>query len=184
MRRYLNSQCKREKRPFFLVEILVALTLFSLLFCSLGFWQRHLAISSQRDVRLYRVFLQEHIAYKKLRELFRFTSQFNELSSVSLCAVVFDRGVYQDPELAGEVAAALHYNTQQQQLELSIHSLQNPAKQETFVLLDHVSGVDCLPLFRNSGNSDLPTRVILHIYRNSPHIHQERQLVYQFALGK
>lgn len=180
----LVSLHKRKKRSFVLVEVLVSLTLFSLLFCTLGFWQRHLLISSKRDEQLYKIFLQENSAYKKLRELFRFASQFGDLSSESLCSVVFDRGVYRDPELAGEVAAVLYYNEQFQRLELRIRSLKNQYKIETFVLLDHVSRVYCTPSFRNLENPDLPDRVGLHIYRNFPNSQRERLLVYQFALGK
>lgn len=174
----------RKKRSFVLVEVLVSLVLFSLLFGTLGFWQRHLLISSKRNEQLYKVFLQENNAYKKLRELFRFTSQFESLSSESLCSVVFDRGVYRDPELAGEVAAILYYNEQFQRLELCIRSLKNQDKMEIFVLLDHVSRVYCTPSFRHLENTDFPDRIGLHIYRNSPNSQRERLLVYQFAVGK
>ncbi|EPP38850.1 hypothetical protein BOKEGFJH_00700 [Chlamydia avium] len=184
MRDSLVSLYKRKKRSFLLVEVLVSFTLFFLIFCALGFWQRHLLISSRRNERLYKSFLQENIAYKKLRELFRFTSQFESLSSDTLCSVIFDRGVYSDPELAGEVAGFLCYNTHRKQLDLCIRSLKNQHKMETFVLLDHVSRVCCIPFSRDAENNDLPNRVTLHIYRNSPNLCQERLLVYQFNLGK
>ncbi len=162
------------------MEVLVSLTLFALLFSVLGFWQRHMFVSSKRDERSYKNFLQENSAYRKLRTIFRFTSQIDEGIPGALYSVIFDRGVYRDPELAGEVAASLFYKEDQGKLELHIRSLKNQDKTETLLLLDHVSRVICVPQ-RNTG--DLPERMLMKIHRKAPN-NPEHILTYQFAVGK
>lgn len=106
------------------MEVLVSITLFAVLFSVLGFWQRHMFCSTKRDEKVYKTFLQENYAYKQLRTIFRATSQIEEVPG-ALCSVVFDRGVYRDPDLAGEVEGSLYYHKEEGRLELQIRSLRN-----------------------------------------------------------
>ncbi|WP_375793987.1 DUF1494 domain-containing protein [Chlamydia sp. 12-01] len=163
------------------MEVLVSITLFALLFSILGFWQRQMFCSSRRDERAYKTFLQESYAYKKLRTIFCATSHMEEIPG-ALCSVIFDRGVYRDPELAGEVAGSLYYHQSQGRLELQIRSLRNHTKIETVLLLDNVSKVDIVPQ-RNTRDQELPDRVLMVIHRSFPQ-GNERTLSYQFALRK
>ncbi|QVE49466.1 DUF1494 domain-containing protein [Chlamydia crocodili] len=172
---------KKRKHSFLLMEVLVSITLFALLFSVLGFWQRQMFCSSRRDERAYKTFLQENYAYKKLRTVFCSTSRIEEIPG-ALCSVIFDRGVYKDPELAGEVAGSLYYHQSQGRLELQIRSLRNHAKVETALLLENISKVDIVPQ-RNAGGQGLPERLLIVIHRSFPE-GNERILSYQFALGK
>nr|WP_139415039.1 DUF1494 domain-containing protein [Chlamydia abortus] len=172
---------KKQKRSFLLMEVLVSMTLFAVLFGILGFWQRHMFCSTKRDEQAYKTFLQENYAYKQLRTIFRATSQIQEIPG-ALCSVVFDRGVHRDPDLAGEVGGSLYYHKEQGRLELQIRSLRNHGKAETSLLLDNVSQVDIVPR-RNTSDSELPERVLMVIHRHCPKS-TERVLTYQFALGK
>ncbi|WP_232500674.1 DUF1494 domain-containing protein [Chlamydia felis] len=168
------------------MELLVSITLFALLFSVLGFWQRYMFCSSKHNERSYKTFLQENYAYKKLRTVFRATSQIEDVPGF-LCSMVFDRGVYRDPELAGEVAGSLYYHRDLGRLELQIRSLRNQSKVETLLLLDNVHRVDVVPQrvggCQNSEDSRLPERVMMIIHRHFPK-DGERVLTYQFALGK
>ncbi|WP_434601906.1 DUF1494 domain-containing protein [Chlamydia crocodili] len=180
MRSNITSS-KKRKRSFLLMEVLVSITLFALLFSVLGFWQRQMFCSNRRNERVYKTFLQESYAYKKLRTVFCATSHIEEIPG-ALCSVVFDRGVYRDPELAGEVAGSLYYHQSLGRLELQIRSLRNHTKVETALLLDNVSKIDIVPQ-RNTGDQELPERLLIVIHRSFPE-GSERILSYQFALGK
>ncbi|MDS0919522.1 DUF1494 domain-containing protein [Chlamydia psittaci] len=170
---------KKQKRSFLLMEVLVSITLFAVLFSVLGFWQRHMFCSTKRDEKVYKTFLQENYAYKQLRTIFRATSQIEEVPG-ALCSVVFDRGVYRDPDLAGEVEGSLYYHKEEGRLELQIRSLRNHGKVETSLLLDNVSQVAIVP---RGSDPELPERMQMVIHRHFPKS-TERVLTYQFALGK
>lgn len=168
---------KVKKRPMLLIEVILSFTLFALLFGILGFWQRQIFLSSRSKEQAYAAFSQENMAYRRLRDLFLSISQCTLSSSDALCSFVCDRGVYRDPELSGEVAASLCYDTQGQRLELHIHSLRNTGKKEILTLLDRVSGVSLTPLWDIQ-----PNRLVMEIHRRAPG-NQERIFAYQFALG-
>ena len=172
---------KKQKRQFLLMELFISLTLLAFLLGALGLWYRRIYCLHKQQERAYASFLEDSRAYKQLRILFRDALSLSE-DPGALFALTFDRGVYRDPELAGEVRAALHYNVDTHRLELRMYNLKNYQKMERHLLLSHVKNLTISSL-GNIENQELPEKISLSITRELPK-QNARTLHYVFSLGK
>ncbi|EPP34903.1 hypothetical protein CP10139811_0665 [Chlamydia ibidis] len=168
----------RRKHSFLLLEVTVSFTLLGLLLATLGFWHTRMFCTQKKNEKIYAIFLQENRAYFQLRNLFSSVYDLPKENTTSLCSVMFDRGVYRDPDLAGVVRGDVVYNFSDRKLELHIQSLRNSHKRERLILLNHVSHVD----FSSLGDENRANREIyVTICREVPG-HSARTLSYQFPL--
>nr|CRI44060.1 Uncharacterized protein BN1224_H12_EU_00070 [Chlamydia pneumoniae]CRI73491.1 Uncharacterized protein BN1224_YK41_BX_00090 [Chlamydia pneumoniae] len=173
---------KKQKRGFVLMELLMSFTLIALLLGTLGFWYRKIYTVQKQKERIYNFYIEESRAYKQLRTLFSMSLSSSYEEPGSLFSLIFDRGVYRDPKLAGAVRASLHHDTKDQRLELRICNIKDQSYFETQRLLSHVTHV-VLSFQRNPDPEKLPETIALTITRE-PKAYPPRTLTYQFAVGK
>ncbi len=159
----------------------MSLTLLAVLLGSLGFWYRQIYCLHKQQKNVYSSFMEEARAYQLLRILFREALTSAE-DKDALLSLTFDRGVYKDPELAGEVRAAFHYDPEQYKLELRVYNLKNENKMEYLTLLSYVKYCSIASLEHPSDQA-LPEKVCIKIIRELPG-QKTRTLNYLFALGK
>ncbi|WP_100934301.1 DUF1494 domain-containing protein [Candidatus Chlamydia corallus] len=181
MRNSITSK-KKQKRGFVLMELLMSFTLIALLLGTLGFWYRKIYSVQKQKERIYNLYIEENRAYKQLRTLFSMSLSSSSQDPGSLFSLIFDRGVYRDPKLAGAVRASLYHDTKEHRLELRICNMKDETHSETQLLLSHVTSV-VISYQKNPNPDKLPEKVALTITRE-PKAYPVRTLTYQFALGK
>lgn len=172
MRHFITGP-RQIRRSFLLMELLLSLTLLSVLLTSLGMWSHTIFFSHKKKEVTFQAFAEEQRAYHQLRSWFS-TATSLSLSSQGLCSMMFDRGIYSDPDLAGKVSGTLVYDQQTHQLLLLIQSLRNPSKHERISLLKQVSAASC-----SCVNNE---RLILSLSLSQQNTLRHR--VYQFSIGE
>ncbi len=130
---------KKRRYSFTLVELLISLSLSTLLISSLFFWYRHLGNTKKILAEEKRVVIEERYLLQRLQMLLNkaklpFSSNGNTLT------FHFNRGVFEQPELAGEVEATIALNGDL--LLLTVSSLKEPGLSQQFPLVDRVSHLE------------------------------------------
>lgn len=155
---------KKPKRAFLLLEVVIAICLLTILFGSLAYLHRRLCVSRRQQKVVYKTFLDEHQAYVLLRSIFDSVKKVQVTQEIGQegpsCCFMFDRGVYRDPELSGQVRGELIFSHQENHLELIVHSLTVPDKSERIVVLDGVKQVEFMWLHG--------TRMAVKVLRETP----------------
>jgi type II secretory pathway pseudopilin PulG len=100
---------RKIKRSFTLVELVISLTLFSLLLSSLFFWYRHINVRTfelrKEAAKLTeRRYIQQQLAH------FFSHAQTPLFTYEKGLLFFFDRGLYEEAELSGKVAAYLYHD--------------------------------------------------------------------------
>ncbi|ANH78620.1 DUF1494 domain-containing protein [Candidatus Chlamydia sanziniae] len=176
------TTCKKHKRSFLLIELLITLTLMAFLLGVLGFWYRRIYCFQKQKERSYALYVEENRAYKTLRTMFNAALAPRENLPGMLYTLTFDRGVYRDPELAGEVRACLYHDVEGQELKLRISNMKREDKTETLLLLSHVKHVTITYQDAPDPN-EFSKKIGCTIIQELPGF-QIRTLNYQFALGR
>lgn len=129
-----------RKRSLTLIEILISMTLFSLLLTSLFFWYRHFTDKKRELERIKSPYLEERYLFQRLQRILPQSQPpfFTDQDSLVFC---FDRGIYSDPKLSGRVLAKLYRDSHSHALSLGIWQApetkeKNPS--QTLTLLDGV----------------------------------------------
>ncbi len=189
------------KRSFSLIEVMISLSLVSLLLTSLFFWYNHLTSGKRELQEKQWLLVEERYCHQRLNKIFStcdrplFTSdeQLPNLSRGSL-VFTFDRGIADDPLLCGRVLARLYHDPEKNRLCLGLwpysEKLQEPS--ETYILLTDVSSMEMS--FYRPPSHDTPVRTphagSHHRWNDEtlPAIielqlaHQERHLTFAFDL--
>lgn len=166
----------KRKRPFLLLEVVLSLSLLVMLFGTLAFLQKDLFFSKKRQQAVYQSFVSEQRAYTVLRSVFHSAKNvecFTPEYLPKLCSCMFDRGVYQDPELSGLVRGELYFSQEHQTLELVVYNSHMLEKSEKIFILDHVKDVRVIAKSLD--------RLEVHIVREVPAI-SSHSLIYSFRL--
>ncbi|WP_213358260.1 DUF1494 domain-containing protein [Chlamydiifrater phoenicopteri] len=188
---------RKSKRSFLLTEVVVCLSLMSILLGSIGFWQLLIAKKHERHKELYRVFGDESLAYKRLRAVFgSITEDFSLCSEGdSVCSFVFDRGVYKIPALSGNVRGRLVYDKEERVLSLIIQSQSSLDLEEESRLLDNVEAFVLTPIFDSSllqkgssgskeGSSEMPSFIKINVSRGATKYTAARELAFTMVSGR
>ncbi|MCC5831946.1 MAG: DUF1494 domain-containing protein [Chlamydiales bacterium] len=131
-----------RKRPIALVEVLITLTLLTLLLSTLFGWYRHLTKQKGELEKIKRPYLEERFVRQRLEQILP-KAQLPFLGEKSAIVFRFDRGITDDPKLSGTVLGRLYHDPARKTLCLGVWP--NPVNREailspslTLTLLDQV----------------------------------------------
>jgi prepilin-type N-terminal cleavage/methylation domain-containing protein len=133
-----------KKRALSLIEMIITLSLLSLLLTTLFFWYRSLTLQKEAFQQIRGPLLEERYAQQRLQAIFSSVELPFFTPSSSSLVFLFDRGPSLIPELSGKVIAKLYFDEPHQCLCLGVWpkpNKENPRKfpSQTFILLDKVS---------------------------------------------
>lgn len=134
-----------KKYSFSMMEVLITLTLFSMLLGFLSFWKIKLALQNRNNEDIVRIFLKEDLVYKEMTAIFERRERggsfivFNENS----CSLFFDKPPSLFNELSGRVKAFFEYSLVDKTLYLTVSkTLENGREiKEKIILLDHIDNL-------------------------------------------
>jgi Protein of unknown function (DUF1494) len=139
-----------KKRSLSLIEMVISLTLLSLLITALLFWYHSITKQKEEFNHSKWPLMEERYAYQRLQQIFPtahlpfFTTQPNADKSLIF---IFDRGPSPEPKLSNQVLARLYYDAPNQRLCLGVwpfprkeELLRTPS--ETLLILDKVVGYE------------------------------------------
>lgn len=133
------------KRSFSLTEVLIALSLISILITALFVGYNHMTSSKLSFRKKEWTRLEQRYCHQRLDKILSscegpfFTSSERQahLAAGSL-VFTFDRGVAQEPELSGRVLGRLYFDPQAHCLMLGVWPLVPSDLSETYILLDSI----------------------------------------------
>ncbi|MEZ5315279.1 MAG: DUF1494 domain-containing protein [Chlamydiales bacterium] len=140
-----------KKHSITLVEILISLTLITLLFTTLFFWYRHLHEKKGELTKLKQPYLEEYHAWQRLQEILPKAQHFflGEGSTMVFC---FDRGISRNPKLSNTVLGKIYHDPIMKTLCLAVWP--NPIQYQrmdspslNLTLLDGVEPINTIALF-------------------------------------
>lgn len=177
---------RKVRRSFLLIETFISLSLLALLIGGIGFWQFNFYQRSKKTEKFYQFVLEENIAYKRLRNIFKdviSSAEYENLPShqINILSFVFHRGVYQDPRLSGNIIGQLIYDKADKEIQLVMANLENTDYTETITILDKVEDFDIHNYF-SSNDKRIPETMIWRIVR---HCHnKDKEVIFVLRVGK
>lgn len=136
----MNGRYTLRKHSITLVEVLISLTLLTLLLSSLFFWYHHLTEKKSELEKLKRPYVEERYVWQRLEQIIP-KSKLPFFTDDGL-VFRFDRGLCYDPRLSDMVLGKLYHDPNLRTLCLGIwpdpkeEALKDPSL--TLTLLDHV----------------------------------------------
>ncbi len=135
-----------KKKSFTLIEVLISLGLLTLLLSTLFYWYFSLS-TQQKELQLLQIPLQEEEAlYRRLNQILPTIQHCCYLRDPQHLVFFFDRGVCDEPLLAGTPLGCLYSIPKENKLYLTLWpkpdtEVLHREPQETYLLLENISQV-------------------------------------------
>jgi len=133
----------KKRYSLSLIEVLISLSLITLLVGSLSFWYRSVTANNAKLEQKTWGLKEERWVDLRLSNILPAIKSHLTSTGEGEIAFLFDRGVWNDPLLSGTILGKLYHDTQRNALCLGIwpHPKQGKIPSETLTLLEDVTSV-------------------------------------------